>query len=335
MLALLILVSKKWNRLIFTYSGLLLVLSLILVEYFFSFSGLDNAMPHIIAIKIPLLMLIGPLYFLWSEYKTGRQASLWDTVHIIPFFVICALLAPFFVLPAAEKIAVASTSGDSQIRTIYLLATFLHLLFYVFLTKHKMKTQSSKPQEKTLHKPLHTGFSILLFAFGLTIILFMLGKVSIGFNRFFFVIGLGLMIHFLTYILLKKPNSFVVKQITNDPELKLLATRVQDYLMTEKPYLNKGFSKSDLSEALGSNQNYISKAFNDVLKTSFTSHVNDLRVEEAKELLINTDDKMFAIALNTGFTSNNSFTRVFKQHTNRTPAEFRNLNRNNDSQFTN
>ena len=326
-LALLILISKKWNRLIFTYVALLVVLSLILVEYFFAYSGLETVAPHIIAIKIPLLILIGPLYFLWSTYKSGREAKLSDLIHAIPFVIICLFLGPFYVLPASEKLQVASSDGGSVIRSVYLIVTFLHLLFYVMLTRRRMKGQDAKVREKALHKQLHIGFSLLLLAFGLTIIYFILGKVGLGHNRFFFVIGMGLMIHVLTYVLLKRPQSFVIKANLIDQELSSLAARVQQYLQEDRPYLHKGFNKADLAVALSSNQNYISRAFNDVLNTSFTTYVNQLRIEEAKKLLINSDQKVYAIALNAGFTSSNSFTRVFKQYTNQTPAEFRNSNR--------
>ena len=190
-----------------------------------------------------------------------------------------------------------------------------------------MKAQSPKVQKKALHKPLHIGFSILLLAFGLTIIYFILGIINLGHNRFFFVVGLGVMIHILAYVLLKAPGSFIINQNIEDEELRALAVRIQRYLKEEKPYLNKGFSKSDLTLALSSNQNYISKALNEVLESSFTSYVNQLRIEEAKRLLVSSNEKVYAIALNTGFNSSNSFTRVFKQHTHQTPAEFRNLNR--------
>ncbi len=334
-LAVLILVTGKWNRLTITYSSLLLVLSLILVEYFFSYSGLEVRMPHLIAIKIPLLTLIGPLYFLWSTYKAGKRTVLLDILHFIPFIVVGLLLVPFYGLPASEKVNVAASDSGFLIRNFYLVSTFLHLFFYVFLTRYLTNEKDYKRQDERLLKQLHIGFVLLLSVFGLAIVYSLVGTTGIGSGRFLFILGLGVLINLLAYVLLKTPNSFMTKPRTNDPEINLLATKVQHYLVTEKPYLNKGFSKGDLSNALDSNENYISRAFNDILKKSFSSYMNELRVEEAKRLLISNDDKIYAIALDSGFASKNNFTRVFKQLTNHTPAEFRMINRINRPQFTN
>ncbi len=335
-LALLILITKKVNRLTITYSSLLLVISLILVEYFISFSGLEKAMPHLIAAKIPLLMLLGPLYFLWSAYKSSMEVKLSHSLHAIPFLIVVTLLSPFYFLPGTEKIAVAASEDGRWIRWAYLIATFLHLLVYVLFTKKYLVSQLQlKVPDKTLIKQMHRGFLILLMGFGVAITYSMVGDAPIAMLRYAFVLALGALLHILAYGFVKTPGTFVVKQSSADEELQQLASKAQQYLEKEQPYLQKGFSMSDLSLALSSNENYISKAFNDVLKTSFTSYINDLRIKEAKRLLLENDDKIYAIALDSGFASKNSFTRVFKQYTSYTPAEFRNLHRTQESQFMN
>ncbi len=335
-LALLILITKKVNRLTITYSSLLLVISLILVEYFLSYGGLEKIMPHLIAAKIPLLMLLGPLYFLWSAYKSGMVARPSDTLHAIPFLIVVALLFPFYLLPGTEKVAVAASEDGKWIRSAYLIATFLHLLIYVLFTKKYLVSQlEPKVPDKTLITQMHRGFLILLTGFGVAITYSLIGDAPIAMLRYAFVLALGALLHILAYGLVKTPGSFMVKQSLVDEELQMLASKAQQYLEIEQPYLQKGFSMSDLSQALSSNEKYISKAFNDVLKTSFTSYINGLRIKEAKRLLLENDDKIYAIALDSGFASKNSFTRVFKQFTSYTPAEFRNLHRTQESQFMN
>ncbi len=327
-LAILIILTKGANRLTLIYSSLLIVLSIIFVEYFISYSGLEKIIPHLIAVKIPLLMLVGPLYFLWIFYRLGGEAKISDALHAVPFLIIVLFLAPFYILSAEEKISISSSENGFLIRNFYLISTFLHLLFYITYTKHyRGLNQNHKLKEKNLLDQLHIGFSLLLLLFGGAIVYSMIGNSELGLSRFFFVFGLGIGINALAYFLLKSPNNFVIKRQINDQELNMLATRVRKYLESEKPYLSKGFSKAELSEALNSNENYISKAFNEVLKQSFTSYINELRIEEAKRLLLNNNEKIYAVALDSGFASKNSFNRVFKQHTMYTPAEYRNLHK--------
>ena len=47
------------------------------------------------------------------------------------------------------------------------------------------------------------------------------------------------------------------------------------------------------------------------------------RVERAKELILNTDEPLRAIALDTGFADQSHFTRVFSQRVKATPAAWR------------
>ncbi len=334
-LASLVLLTRRKNRLILTYSSLLVVLSLILVEYFVSYSGFEARFPHLIAMKIPLMTLIGPLYFLWASYRMGASFRPMDVMHAIPFALVLVLLLPFYLLSGVEKLQVAGSDGGSVQRNLYLVGTFLHLLSYILLTRKRVQAQRGQPVGQYSTNALHQGFLLLVSLFGLAIVYGLVGNTDIGLSRFLFITGLGVMINFLAYTLLRQPRSFDIRSDINREELRVLAQKVQSYLTTTKPYLVKGFNQSNLSTALGSNESYISRVFNDILKTSFTQYINQLRIEEAKRLLNDRDDKIYAIALDSGFASKNNFIRVFKQHTNCTPTEFRKLTRTNKPQFTN
>lgn len=60
----------------------------------------------------------------------------------------------------------------------------------------------------------------------------------------------------------------------------------------------------------------------------FKDLVNFLRVELAKKLLIETDEKSFEIALKAGFNNAANFSQVFKSLTGTTPNKYRKLNQN-------
>lgn len=83
-----------------------------------------------------------------------------------------------------------------------------------------------------------------------------------------------------------------------------------------------------LSRELGVCRFYVSRIFSKILHVGFCEYVNTLRVNFAKELLITTDQSILEIAMLSGFQSQQTFNRAFKQISEVTPAAYRkNLSR--------
>lgn len=80
----------------------------------------------------------------------------------------------------------------------------------------------------------------------------------------------------------------------------------------------------DLAERVFSSREYIGKRFKKETGHSIGEHINRLRVEKAKHLLIEKMDiKISAIWREAGFGSESQFLRMFKRYTGRTAAAFR------------
>lgn len=56
---------------------------------------------------------------------------------------------------------------------------------------------------------------------------------------------------------------------------------------------------------------------------SFLDYLNKVRIEKAKELLANTDLKVWEIAEKVGYKNPKHFARIFKDITGLTPNEYR------------
>lgn len=95
-------------------------------------------------------------------------------------------------------------------------------------------------------------------------------------------------------------------------------------LMEEKSlYLNSDLKMSDLAAALGVHQNMVSSCINSTGR-SYSQFVNDYRIEYAKRLLQEDPDKKIAtIYYESGFASEQTFFRAFKDRTGMTPGEWR------------
>lgn len=127
------------------------------------------------------------------------------------------------------------------------------------------------------------------------------------------------------------------KQVVEDenPEMKELANLIQYYLITEKPFVDPKFSINDLAKQLDVPKHHLYYCFNSILKTKFTTLRSQIRVDYAKEFLLNGELEqlsMEGIWPKTGFSSRTNFFVTFKEITGYTPSEF--LKVNSKKQYT-
>ncbi|MFN8357612.1 MAG: helix-turn-helix domain-containing protein [Spirosomataceae bacterium] len=103
-----------------------------------------------------------------------------------------------------------------------------------------------------------------------------------------------------------------------------LAT-IHQAMSDEQLYLNPTLSVSDLAKHIGFPPKLISAVLNQRLQKSFIELVNEHRVAEVQRRLLSADSQhltISGIALESGFNSQATFQRVFKNMTQQTPKEF-------------
>jgi len=93
-------------------------------------------------------------------------------------------------------------------------------------------------------------------------------------------------------------------------------------------YIQKHYMRSDLSLNLLASEfkisvSHLSKLFKEQNECNFIDTLMEIRMNKAKELLAQTEEKIRDIAEQVGYTNVNSFVRIFKKVTGRTPTEFR------------
>ena len=98
---------------------------------------------------------------------------------------------------------------------------------------------------------------------------------------------------------------------------------LEQWMETEKPYLNPEFRLQELTQVLPLNRTYLSQFINAEYNCSFYQFVTNYRVEEAKRLMQEQPDmKMQDIAEHCGFSSPTVFARIFARETGMTPSEW-------------
>jgi YesN/AraC family two-component response regulator len=90
--------------------------------------------------------------------------------------------------------------------------------------------------------------------------------------------------------------------------------------------LHRGLALKTIAAELGHNPAYLGQLFRRELGCSFNDCLNALRVRKARLLLRQTHYRVTEISSLVGFTDPQYFDRIFKQHTGRTPSEYRGSN---------
>lgn len=99
-----------------------------------------------------------------------------------------------------------------------------------------------------------------------------------------------------------------------------------EYLMqTEHLYRQNGFSIENLAEKIGINRTYLSRAINRSAGKSFSSYINDYRINEAVRRLsdINEDIPLKALATSLGYNHIQTFYTSFQNSIGMPPAQYR------------
>ncbi|WP_350293267.1 helix-turn-helix transcriptional regulator [uncultured Croceitalea sp.] len=102
--------------------------------------------------------------------------------------------------------------------------------------------------------------------------------------------------------------------------------KIKNEIIDRKLYLNPNITLSSVAELFNISSGYLSQLIGSYSEYSFNSLINALRIEEAKNLLLNPEFNKYttaAIGLESGFNSKSTFFAEFKKHTGTSPANFK------------
>lgn len=127
-----------------------------------------------------------------------------------------------------------------------------------------------------------------------------------------------------------------------DTYMNILLSRIRElFLQTEQcihsrysrpvflaqKYIKENYQKplqlNDVAEAIGLNSAYLSSIFKKEVGQSFTSYLNEHRINISKNKLRITNQSVKEISTSVGFLDSNYYTKVFKSLVGMTPSEYR------------
>ncbi len=99
-------------------------------------------------------------------------------------------------------------------------------------------------------------------------------------------------------------------------QLRKIADRLDRILADHKIYTNSDLTICDLANKLGTNRTYVSSSINTCYNQNFNSYVNQFRLDEMKDIILNENDVTNKELVSMcGFGSIDTMKRVVKQKT--------------------
>jgi two-component system response regulator YesN len=115
-------------------------------------------------------------------------------------------------------------------------------------------------------------------------------------------------------------HNFEHKQTNAQQHSHHIVQRVRHYIDQN---LGGDLSLTRIGEWISLNPYYLSRLFKQLTGDNLTETIMEVRLERAKQLLLDTNLRIVDIAAQVGFESNAYFHRFFKKATHLTPQEFR------------
>ena len=97
---------------------------------------------------------------------------------------------------------------------------------------------------------------------------------------------------------------------------------IQKAILHIKQNFSQNISLKTLGELTGYSPNHFQRIFTEIMGVSPQKYLENVRIEQAKYLLAQTEKSLTETAYACGFSSQAYFIKVFKQHTLLTPSEF-------------
>jgi AraC-like DNA-binding protein len=130
-------------------------------------------------------------------------------------------------------------------------------------------------------------------------------------------------------------HAVLVDDVTNKAEKnehfdETQLARVQAAMREQALYLEPELTLEQLADHLHMSPRLVSNIINRTWNQNFFEFINFYRVEKAKELLLDQQNKsgMLDVMADAGFNSKSAFNRFFKKYAKMTPTEFRRANAN-------
>jgi AraC-type DNA-binding domain-containing proteins len=131
---------------------------------------------------------------------------------------------------------------------------------------------------------------------------------------------------FITRTQLQQLLIVIYQNIKKQNQNYATSLRMEKIIQYMHQNINKRITMTELSELVQLSSSYISRAFKEASGYSVIEYFNKIKIDKAKEQLIDGDKKIKEVARALGFIDEFYFSRIFKRFEGISPSEFYNRN---------
>jgi len=330
---------------------LILLLTIITGYLFREFLYLEGhfvTFPHLMAVFVPFLYLLGPIYYFYIKSAVYQEVKLKkvDLLHLVPAIICFFIILPFYVKSGSEKLAMFDPPGPGDLELapnriffygLILISGFLYCRQSALLINKASDLQDGRPNKSIQTKLKWLRYYTRTFLYFLT--LFLIAQLIFIFTDFYqyyvmlyTVLAASILIHVVSYWAVKESSianteeKNIRKSLLPESKINDLKNQIISILENEKIYLKSDLTINDFCERLSTNAKYISHLINSEFNCSLTYLINSYRIEASKKMILSHEYdhlNFLGIANEVGFNTKNTFTRTFKRHTGKTPSQFK------------
>lgn len=327
---------------------IVIYLSLNNLYYWFVDTNLSSNYKYYEYIYIPWNLLILPMYYFfvitYLKYDLRKKEQLYLIIPFITSLTIHGLLlTQIFFLIDYFKTPIYIKHFFYYTEEYFSIVFTVYLIYKTFRIINKYKIENTKfsitnvpISTKWLKQLLY--FGLLICSFWLIIIIYNQYNANNLFennNKYFLWISVSILIYWLGYLGVYHSSVFLERQqirkqnISPSKKHNLNYSRFEEIdiaIRNDKLYLNPNLSLDILAESYNISSGYLSQLTNEFTKSNFSNYINELRVNRAKEMLIDNEYNNYtiiAIALESGFNSKSAFYNAFKREVKISPSKYK------------
>ncbi len=324
--------------------ALALVFSLVLFDYLGFFTLAHLRFPHGAYSYAWLTALVGPLFYGYfrtvSDARLPRRVFLW---HLLPALLVGGLQLPFYALAASVKVAILSgeldfpapfgLDGTTWFQWISAL-TGIQLLVYC-LASFRLVHRAQPGISTRFLRTIFWLFGGFVLSYWFYLFLVRTPYYSLLFD-YSICLAMAVFIYSLAFLAYRRPQIWEAQHLgaafqpkkygqnaLTPASIASLKRRLEAHMDQEQPHLDSDLRLPKLAAALGVSTHQLSQVINTEYGQSFSQFINSYRIDEAEQLLRNSDRQVIEIAYQVGFNNKTSFYKAFKKQLAVSPTEYR------------
>lgn len=326
-------------------SGFVFIHSIFILHIALIITNLQFQLPHSYRLSTGFSFLYGPFLYLYFKKVVRKHSfNFQDLKHLIPTLFFLVFLIPEYSKNANEKLDLMLAGLNVQYSNQLILIVSLKLasliIYGYFIRKLYLQYSKNAPidnpslaWQRNLYQ-IHFLYIIAYAAYGVLVS----NSILSGFLFHLQLGSMALMVLYVGHSANLQPQVFngfrsytnrLFPKYQKSGLTQSFSIELKDHLeylfKNEKIYKENDISLEMVAEKLNTSRHNASQVINEHFKVSFHELVNMYRIEEAKTMLLNDQQRnlnIIDIAYEVGYNNKVTFNKAFKKDTQLTPSQF-------------